>query len=481
MIITRRSALLNLSTLAGTALLGGCAVNPVTGKREFMLMSESQEISMGRQTHPEITAEYGLYPDKDVQAWFNTRGQEMAKVNQRSNLAFTFTVLDSPVVNAFAVPGGYVYVTRGIMGYFNDESQFAGVLGHELGHIAARHSARQYSQAQLANLALGVGTIFSEEFARFSDFASVGASLMFLKFSRDDERQADRLGVEYTSAVGYDAVRMSDFFATLERLSPEGGSLPEWASTHPDPGDRINSTRRMALEYQKAHPDRKYLIRRNEYLERINGLVYGDDPRQGYEDGGVFYHPELKFQFPIPAGWTLTNQPSEVRITPKGNGGAALIFRLAQGTTPQDAGTKFATANGITLSESRPVTVNGFKGHATLGQITSEGQTLVVNSWYIGMDNKVFSFHGLAAATGYRTFEAEFQRTAQGFNRVTDTKRLAVTPKKIEVRAQTRAKTLKAAFQEKSVPSDRLEKLAVLNGMQLNDSLQAGIRIKIVS
>ncbi|MHB9031099.1 MAG: M48 family metalloprotease [Candidatus Latescibacterota bacterium] len=478
--ITRRTALLDISTLAGAALFGGCAVNPVTGKREFMLMSENQEISLGKESHPQIMAEYGVYPDKSLQEWFYARGQEMGKVTQRSQLAYTFTVLDSPVVNAFAVPGGFVYVTRGILGYFNDEAQFAGVLGHELGHVAARHSASQYSKAQLANLSLGVGAIFSEEFARYANLASVGASLMFLKFSRDDERQADRLGVQYSSAVGYDATRMSDFFSTLERMSPAKGSLPEWASTHPDPGDRIKSTRRMALEYQQARAELKYTARREAYLERINGIVFGDDPRQGYEKNGFFYHPEMKFQFPVPGGWTLTNQPSEVRLTPKDQNAAALIFRLAPGTDPQDSGTKFAAANSITLSDSRAITVNGLKGYSTLGQIVSPEQTVAVNSFFIALDGKVFAFHGLTAPNSFSVFEPEFRKAALGFGRLTDQKLINVSPKKIEVRPVTRAKTLKSAFQERSIPEDNLEKLAVLNGMHLNDELKTGVSIKLV-
>jgi predicted Zn-dependent protease len=478
--ITRRTALLDLSALAGAALFGGCAVNPVTGKRELMLMSESQEIALGKESHPQIMAEYGVYPDKSIQEWFNTRGQEMGKVTQRSQLAYTFTVLDSPVVNAFAVPGGFVYVTRGILGYFNDEAQFAGVLGHELGHVAARHSASQYSKAQLANLSLGIGAVFSEEFARYAELASVGASLMFLKFSRDHERQADRLGVQYSSAVGYDATRMSDFFSTLERMSPSAGSLPEWASTHPDPGDRIKSTRKMALEYQQAHPELKYAVRREEYMQRINGLVFGDDPRQGYEKNGFFYHPEMKFQFPVPGGWTLTNQPSEVRLTPKEENAAALIFRLAEGTDPQAVGTKFASANNITLSDSRAITVNGLRGYATLGQIASQDQTVAVNSFFIALDGKVYAFHGMTVPNSFTTFEPEFRKAALGFGRLTDQNLINVSPKKIEVRAVTGTKTLKSAFQERSVPSDNLEKLAILNGMQLDDSLQRGVQIKLV-
>lgn len=260
--IARREAITRMGMYAGTALLSGCAVNPVTGKREFMLMSEAQEIEMGNEAHGQIVAEYGSYVDSSMQDWFNEKGQEMAAITHRKHLTHHFTVLDSPVINAFAVPGGFVYVTRGILGYFNDEAQFAGVLAHELGHVNARHTAARYSKAKLANFGLAVGSIFSEEFAKYSQFVSLGTTLLFLKFSRNDERQADKLGVEYSSAVSYDAVHMSDFFKTLERLRPEGGSLPSWQSTHPDPGDRINATRKMALAYQNNHPDMTFVAKK---------------------------------------------------------------------------------------------------------------------------------------------------------------------------------------------------------------------------
>ncbi|MBT4483627.1 MAG: M48 family metalloprotease, partial [Candidatus Latescibacteria bacterium] len=287
--ITRRKALSDIGILAGVSLLSGCAVNPVTGKRQFMIMSEQKEINMGSQAHGEIVAQYGSYSDDSLQKWFDDRGQEMSKVTHRSNLTWHFTVLDSPVINAFAVPGGYVYVTRGILGYFNDEAQLAGVLGHELGHVTARHTAARYSKAKFANIGLALGSIVSEEFAKYSQLASLGTSLLFLKFSRNDEREADKLGVEYSSKVGYDAAQVSEFFRTLERLHPKGGSLPAWQSTHPDPGDRINATRKQALDFQKKQSDMKFMVKREEYLDLIEGLIFDEDPRQGYAKDNIFY------------------------------------------------------------------------------------------------------------------------------------------------------------------------------------------------
>ena len=480
--LNRRNALKGIAGLAGTSVLAGfgCAVNPVTGKRELMLMTEQQEITMGAKAHNDIVGSYGSYCDTTMQTWFNDRGQEMTKVTHRPNLTYSFTVLDSPVINAFAVPGGYVYVTRGILAYFNDEAQFAGVLAHELGHVNARHTAARYSKAQLANIGLGIGTIFSEEFQKYSQLVSLGTTLLFLKFSRNDEREADKLGVSYSSKVGYDAVQMSKFFNTLERMHPKGGSLPSWQSTHPDPGDRIAATKKMAKTFQKAHPKKKFTIRKNEYLDLVDGIVFGDDPRQGYVKDDIFYHPEMKFQFPVPSGWNITNKPSEVRMAPEKQG-SMMIFTSADGSSPSDAALKFATSNNIEVTQTNNITVNDMPGVKTAGELADGETKLAVFSYYIQLEKTIFSFHGLSGVEGADTAAPVFQTTAMGFNRLNDTERIQVAPEKIEVRTIKGSKTALEALKTFGIPDDQHEKLVVLNGVELSESLPDGFRIKIVS
>ena len=464
---------------AGTALLSGCAVNPVTGKPEFMLMSEEEEVRMGNEAHGQIVAEYGSYNDSSMQDWFNEKGQEMAAVTQRKRLIYHFTVLDSPVINAFAVPGGYVYVTRGILGYFNNEAQFAGVLGHELGHVNARHTAARYSKAKLANLGLAIGSIFSEEFAKYSQFVSLGTTLLFLKFSRNNEREADKLGVDYSSAVDYDAVQMSVFFKTLERLHPEGGSLPAWQSTHPDPGDRINATRKMAQAYQKKHPDITFVAQKEEYLERINGLVFGEDPRQGYVKDAVYYHPGMKFQFPVPQGWDISNQPTEVRLSPQKQD-ALLIFTFSPGTNPRDAVQQFAMSNNITYTHTTTISANEMNGIHTIGNMTSQNNVIGISSYFIMMDDKVFAFHGLAAPSEITLFDGIFGQSALGFNRLIDKSLIEVSPKKIVIIKTQNKTTLKDALNRAGVPEKELDTLAIMNGLELTDVLDAGTGIKTI-
>jgi predicted Zn-dependent protease len=481
--INRREAIHRLGLLGGAAAaagLTGCATNPVTGKTEFMLMSERKEIAMGQEAHGQIQAQYGVYANDDIQQWFSGHGTDMAKISHRKKLPWTFTVLDSPVINAFAVPGGYVYVTRGILSYFNDEAQMAGVLGHELGHVTARHTAARYSKSQVASIGLALGSIFSEEFAQWADLASLGTQLLFLKFSRDNERQADTLGVEYSSEVGYDATHISDFFQTLERLRPEGGSLPAWQSTHPDPGDRVNATRSQALAYQKKNIDRTFIIERASYLERINGMVFGNDPRQGYEKDGVFVHPEMAFRFPVPTGWKVNNMPTEVRMNPE-DGAAMLIFTLAPGTTPQEASSQFTQGNSVTVTESSDFAANGLTGLKTTGQMAGQEQTLDITSYYLTFDDKVFAFHGLAGEGTMTSYAGTFDPVARGFGRLDNSALADVSPRRIEVRGVERRTTLERAFNSFNVPEDKIDDLAILNGRELLDVLEPGERVKLVA
>ncbi|MCK4924176.1 MAG: M48 family metalloprotease, partial [Spirochaetes bacterium] len=227
-------------TLALSLFLTGCATNPATGERHFNLFSESQEIQMGRDADEQISASLGLYPDQELAEYVEDLGLRLAANSERPNLPWTFRVLDDPTVNAFALPGGYIYVTRGILTYLSSEAELAGVVGHEIGHVTAQHSVHRMSSQQLAQLGLGVGMVLAPELQRFGQLASTGLGLMFLKFGRDDETQADELGLRYMGREDYDAEEMVRVMAMLDGVSQSsgGGRIPEWLSTHPDPGNR---------------------------------------------------------------------------------------------------------------------------------------------------------------------------------------------------------------------------------------------------
>lgn len=468
-------------------LVISCAVNPVTGKKQLMLMSEAQEIQLGLSYHPQVMATFGEYPDNNLQNFVQTRGAEMGNISHRPNLEYHVKVVDSPVVNAFAVPGGYIYFTRGILAQLNNEAEFMGILAHEMGHIAARHTVSQQSKQQLAQLLLIGGMIASEKFAQYAQYALQGMQLLFLSFSRDDERQADQLGVEYSSKMGYDAHKMADFFKVLQKmnLSESQGGVPTFLSTHPDPGDRYNDVNRQATEWQKTLNLAEYKINHDSYLQLINGIIYGEDPRQGYVEGNVFYHPDLKFKFSFPAGWTLVNSPLQVIITPPDQK-ALMLFTLAPQKTLEAAADSTIAQYGLSLIGSKRITVNGLQAIMTQAkqtvqdQSTGATQTNMVLSYFISYNNLIYVFHGVTTEADFNAYANLFNSYMASFARLTESSKLNVTPRKIQVVRVARAETLANAFSYYRVPQQQQQELALLNNLELTDQVPAGRLIKII-
>ncbi len=469
-------------------VIDACVTNPVTGKKDFMLLSEKQEIAMGAASDPSIVGSFGLYPNDDIQKFIDEKGQQMAKISHRANLNYEFKVLDSPVVNAFALPGGYVYFTRGILAHFNNEAEFAGVLGHEIGHITARHSAKQYSKQIVGQLGLIVGIVVSEEFAKYADVANTGMQLLFLKFGRDAESESDRLGVEYSTKIGYDAHEMAGFFETLNRLSggPEN-RIPEFASTHPDPIDRHNKTDALADEWQKKDTRSRYAVNRNNYLRMIEGLVYGEDPRQGFVENNKFYHPELKFEFPVPSGWLTQNSPSQFQMAPE-DGKALMVLTLAQQNSLRSAADSTLLQFQLNQVSRKNVTVNGIPAIELVADQTTDqqGQTLPQEqqirtlTYFIQYNNLIYKIMGLSLKQDFATYENKFLRTMQNFKQLTDQSKLNKKPERIRIKTVTKSGTFKEALRALNQPSDRHEELSILNGMELTGPVTKGMLIKTI-
>lgn len=476
---------LRIVSFAFVLFLAGCATNPVTGKKQLSLMSEAQEIQLGAQSDPQIIAQFGVYEDAELKSFVNAKGQDMVKVSHRPDLKFTFRVLDSDVVNAFAVPGGYVYFTRGIMAHFNNEAEFAGVLGHEIGHVTARHSAEQYTKSTLASVLLIGGMIVSKELRTFANEAQTAMSLLFLKYSRDNESQSDALGAEYSTKVGYDAHEMADFFKTLKALGSDSGQeIPTFFSTHPDPADRYGKVNEHADEWQAKVPMANYKVNRESYLKLIDGIVYGEDPRQGYTEGGVFYHPELKFQFPVPGNWRLVNSPTQVQMAPS-DGKALMIFTIASGSTPQAAAEITSKELQLTVLNSRQLTVNGLSAVEVLAeqrstdQSTGQTNAIAVQSYYIQYKSNIYVFHGVSTPQNFNSYDAQFDRTMSGFRQLTDASKINVSPERIDIVPVKSAGTISQALQAYGIPSTRIKELAIVNGMETNAQVKAGTSIKI--
>ncbi len=477
----RLLSLFSLVILLLNFLFTSCATNPVTGKKEFMLVSKKQEIAMGMQADPGIVNYFGLYEDKKLQQFIDKKGQEMAKISHRPELKYEFKIVDSPVVNAFAVPGGYVYFTRGIMAYFNNEAEFAGVLGHEIGHITARHSAKQQSNNMLAQVGLIAGILISPEVAQFADIAQQGIGLLFLQFSRNNESQSDRLGAEYATKIKYDAEEMAEFFKTLARLQTQSGAgeVPTFLSTHPDPNDRLVKVKEQAEKWKKKLNATDLEVDRNEYLRMIDGLIYGEDPKQGYVTSGVFYHPVLKFQFPIPREWTFNNSPQQVQMAPK-EGDALMVLTLAQGNSLEDAAQNVITSNQLTLKESDQVKVNGLNAIAMIADQQQEQLQLRTLSYIIEYGGNYYAMIGISPLEKFDNFAPIFSESMKNFRTLTDADKINVQADRISIQEIQENTTLANALKRFKMPEDRLEELAILNGMELTDPVQKGMLIKTI-
>ena len=469
-------------------IFSSCARNPVTGTKEFMLMSEGQEMALGKQSDPSIGAEYGLYDDKVMQDFINAKGKAMGKISHRPDIDYQFRVLDSPVVNAFAVPGGYVYFTRGIMAHFNNEAEFAGVLGHEIGHITARHSAKQYSAQMIGQIGLMAGIIASEDFRQFAQEASQGLGLLFLKFGRDHESQSDKLGVVYSTTIGYDSHEMADFFNTLNRLQGDSGSsIPDFLSTHPNPVDRYNKVHQMSDVAQNVVDKNSLKVNRNQYLRMIDGLVYGEDPKQGYTENNYFYHPELKFQFPYPNGWRLVNSPQQIQIVPED--GKALMLMTLSGEQTIDAAAQAAVEQfKLTVLDSRRTNVNGLNAIAMVSdqvpkdeQGNQTGEAIRLLTYLIQFNDFIYIFHGISSQEDFSRYQNQFKSTMSDFKELRDASKINVVATRITIKEATRAGIFRQVMANLGVVSEDLEELSIVNGMEMNENVEIGTLLKTFS
>jgi predicted Zn-dependent protease len=464
-----------------------CAVNPVTGKKQLMLMSEAQEVQLGISYDPQVMATFGEYADNNLQNFVQTKGTEMGKISHRPNLEYHVKVIDSPVVNAFAVPGGFIYLTRGILAQFNNEAELMGVLAHEMGHITARHSVSQQSKQTLGQLLLIGGMIASEQFAQYAQYALQGMQLLFLKFSRDDERQADALGVEYSSKIGYDAHKMADFFKVLQKMSlaENQGGIPTFLSTHPDPGDRYNSVNQSATEWQTKLSLPQYKVNQDGYLQMINGIIYGEDPKQGYVEGYTFYHPDLKFKFQFPSGWKLENSPLQVVMIPTDQK-AIIIFGMSSQRTLESAVDTTVSQHQLSVQGTKRVTVNGLPAimmqskQAVQDQSTGATSSNMILSYFISYNNIIYLFHGITTEADFNSYARLLDSSMASFSVLTDASKINVKPKRVNVVKVQRPGTLSDAFVYYRVPQSQYKELALLNDLELTDQVPTGKLIKII-
>lgn len=456
-LVRRWAALMVWSTLAVA-----CARNPVTGERELALISESQEIQMGQQAAQQVEQSLGLVQDEALQSYIHGIGTKLAAGSERPELPWRFRVVDDPTPNAFALPGGFIYVTRGMMSLMNSEAELASVLGHEIGHVTARHSVSQMSRAQLAQVGLGLGMVFVPELQQYGDLASTGLQLLFLKYGRDDERQSDELGFRYALEEGYDVREMADVFRSLQRVGEASGQspLPSWMSTHPDPGERVSRTEQRVQAVSSARLD-SLDAGKAAFLNRLDGMIYGENPRNGYFRGNTFYHPDLRFQMQFPDGWKVQNLPQAVvGVSP--NNDAAIELTLAQGASPNAAASAFLNQQGIAVGQAVQETVNGIPAVASTFQAQTEQGVVQGLAGFFEHRGQVYQVIGYTPAQRFGSYSNEFQRALGSFAPVSDPSILNVQPNRVDVIQVPQAMTL-TEFNQRYPSTVSLDELALIN------------------
>lgn len=461
-------------------LAAGCASNPVTGRREVSLLSEAEEIAIGQRGDAEIRREMGVYRDDELQRYVSGVGERLAAVSHRPSLPWTFTVLDSPAVNAFALPGGYVYVTRGLLSHLGDESELAGVLGHEVGHVTARHASQQYTRSAGGSIGVMLASIFIPGVAPFSDLASAGLGTLFLKYGRDDELESDRLGVEYASKAGWDPESVPRFLTTLSRLDAlsERG-IPNWLSTHPDPGSRVVKAAPVAATFADGARERN----RDDFLRRIDGMAFGDDPAEGVVQAHRFRHPDLRIAVDFPEGWEVQNSSDQVVAQPDGEN-VLMLMRAAdtaRGASLADGATRHMRGLGFRLENGAIEQVGGLD--AFVGEYRGKARqvgNVRIRAAHLTVGRQVYMVAGVAPEADFARVSADFDTALRSFRQLTSSEAAQVRPNRVALYTTRTGDSWQSIAQRAGRGLVSATQLALMNGFAVNTQPAAGTRLKIV-
>jgi predicted Zn-dependent protease len=469
--------------LAGCALVlvlsAGCAVNSATGDRQLILLSEEQEIELGRESDPKIVASMGLYADQRFQNYVQELGMAQARASERPNLPWAFRILDEQTINAFALPGGFIYVSRGILPYLDSEAELAGVLGHEIGHVTARHSVEKMSRAQLTGVGSSLAGLISPRIESWVGLAMVPVQLADLKFSRGDEHQADELGIRYMGGQGYDPLELADVMAMLAEVSSggEGGRVPEWLSTHPTPENREEDIRAAAAGTTvTADPP---LIGTERYLPYLEGLVFGEDPRQGFFQENRFFHPEMAFEISFPDGWEAKNMKSAVLAMSPGED-AAVMLTLSEESSPSEAMAAFRALEGVQISRASGDPINGVQAATATFIIEEDGTTSPGQVAFFQHRGSLFRVLGFGTQASWSQSANSVDRALQSFRGVTDPAVLNAQPSRIRLVTVPRAAPLEAILEREGALSEA-DHIRALNRLTGNPTVPAGTVLKIPS
>lgn len=494
----RQRLLLALLLVPALALPSACArvVNPATGQSEFTAMSPAQEQEIGEEQHPQVLMQFGgPYDDAELQSYVSRIGADLAAVSELPELDFTFTVLNSEVINAFALPGGYVYITRGLLALADNEAELAGVMAHEIGHVTARHSAQRYSRGVLAQGGLAIGTILAGVLGGgaaadlVQQAGGLGAQAYLAGYSRDQEFQADELGVRYMARAGYDPTAMSSFLEKLERndqlmrrLSGRDGADPasSWFATHPRTPDRVL----RAAEQASAATAGENRTGREDYLEQIDGMVYGEDPSQGFVRGRTFVHPDLRFAFDVPEGYRIVNTPAAV-IGQAQN--SLMKFDAVRVPASQDVGAYLARDWAQELGAGRldnvaDSQVNGMPAASAVapGRLDNGQQVTVALAALRAGDEQVYRFMFVSPGRMSSAQASAYQATVNSFRRLSADEAAALQGRRLRVVTVEPGQDVEDLAPRMAVDSLPREQFELLNGLEAGDPLSPGQQVKLI-
>lgn len=473
-------------TLSTLLFLAGCSTNPATGEQQFTaLMPASQENAVGAQEHQKVKETYGGFITGPVADYVSSVGRKVAANTERTDVQYKFFVLDTPDINAFAIPGGYIYVTRGLLALANTEAELAGVLGHEVGHITARHSAERASQGFLVGLGAAVLGAASGS-SSVAQAANVGSDLLIKSYSRGQEHQADELGVRYLTRANYDPNAMASFLKSLDaqtkldaRIAGRQETMPNYFSTHPITAERVVEAAAEAGKYPKA----QYTVGRENHLAMVKGLMYGDSPDQGFVKGNTFYHPKIGFAFDVPQGYEIQNTPSKVAAVNKG-AGTVLLFDAAGDRSGGDPMTFLQQNMMKNEPVERPenITVNGMRAAtaAFSGTVNNAPATIrvVVVEWQPG---QFFRFQ-MAMPKGVSPAVVDgLKRTTYSLRRLSEGEKANLKPPHVTLVAARPGDTVATLAGKMAFPSYREERFRVLNGLMGGEGVATGRMYKVVT
>jgi predicted Zn-dependent protease len=466
--------------------------SPVTGQKRLYAYSWQQEVAMGQEADSQIIAYYGLYDDTELANYITKIGKRvLAESHMRQatadaqfrNTEFTFRVLSSPIVNAFALPGGFNYVTRGLLTHMTSEAQLAMVIGHEIGHVAARHASQQALKQQAGSILLIGTAVLGQELLGLpgQDILNLGgtaAQLLFLRYSRDAERESDRLGVEYAAKAGYASAEGAAFFTTLKRLSDKAGAtIPSHLSSHPDPGERERDIINRANRW-KQQGFAQERVGQRDFYNAISGMILGDNPREGFTRDGIFYHPDMAFQFPYPGDWRLINEPSQVVLVTYDQK-AVTIFNLPGKSSAAEAVDEIGNLEQVTVTSRNSININGNNAFRLIGTMQEKNVLYTLHVTAIENQGKVYRFLSYTTQSDYDRYSNAFNQSSGGFSTLTNQSILNIQPARIKIVEVSRSAPFRSFIPNELPMGLDAEGLAIINQVQLDEVIPVGTLLKL--